>query len=408
MNIEKFIRRGIEQLKKEFGEESIKKAIQFVKDFDVEVPSWVFGPFGGGRFGEYIPPAAARNIYEKIDDISFVYKITGCGKKVMTHILWDFSKDGVEPDIGLVKNVYDYLKEKKLELGMVSPTYFLSGSHKGSFSSYDKNIRKRYINQTIFASEVAKKFGSNVISLWFPDGSLYPGQVDLDENYKLMKESIKEVYKKISDDVFVLIEYKLFEPGTYSTTIPDWGTSYILTKLRKKNAGVLIDIGHHPHGVNVEQIVATLISEGMRCGFHFNTRYAADDDHAVEPNPQMARIFYYLVKGKVISNKVKNKNWFYGLDQASGRENRIEAVIHSIDSLQISLAKASLIDNKILKKFQLEDDIIGANRYFNRCLMLADVRPIVYKARIEKNLPPDPIEEYRKSGYQRKIEKERR
>ncbi|MCD6221100.1 hypothetical protein J7K25_02945, partial [bacterium] len=84
MNIEKFIERGIEQLKKEFGEESIKKAIQFVKNFDVEVPSWVFGPFGGGRFGEYIPPAAARNIYEKIDDISFVYKITGCGKKVMT------------------------------------------------------------------------------------------------------------------------------------------------------------------------------------------------------------------------------------------------------------------------------------------------------------------------------------
>ncbi len=59
----------------------------------------------------------------------------------MTHILWDFSKDGVEPDIDLVKNVYDYLKEKKLEPGMVSPTYFLSGSHKGSFSSYDKNIR---------------------------------------------------------------------------------------------------------------------------------------------------------------------------------------------------------------------------------------------------------------------------
>ncbi len=39
MNIEKFIRRGIEQLEKEFGEESIKKAIQFVKNFDVEVPS---------------------------------------------------------------------------------------------------------------------------------------------------------------------------------------------------------------------------------------------------------------------------------------------------------------------------------------------------------------------------------
>lgn len=407
MEIEKWVENGIEQLSEEFGKEKVDKAINAVKSFDVEVPSWIFGPFGGGRFGQYTPPGAARNIFEKIDDAVFVYKLTGCGKKVMTHVLWDFSKDGINPDYELVKNVYEYLKEKNLGLGMVSPTYFLIGSHKGSFTNPEKRIRERYIEQTVFASEVAEKFGSGVISLWFPDGSLYPGQVDLDENYKMMKKTIEKVYRNISDNVFVLIEYKVFEPGTYSTTIPDWGTSYIFAKQREKNAGVLVDMGHHPHGVNVEQIVATLVSEGMRCGFHFNTRYAADDDLAVEPNPQMARIFYYLVKGNVVTNRIKSKNWFYGLDQASGRENRIEAVIHSIDSLQLSLAKASLVDSEKLKEMQMRDDIFGANRYFNDVLINADVRPVVYKARMEKNLAPDPIEAYRKSGYQKKIEKER-
>jgi len=223
-----------------------------------------------------------------------------------------------------------------------------------------------------------------------------------------MKESLLKVYNRISEDVFVLIEYKLFEPGTYSTTIPDWGTSYILSKIREKNTGVLIDLGHHPHGVNIEQIVATLIAENLRCGFHFNTRYSADDDQAVEPNPQMARIFYYLVKGNVICNKDVNKNWFYGLDQASGRENRIEAIIHSIDSLQISLAKASVVNTEKLRELQEKDDIIGANRYFNNALINSDVRPIVYKARIEKGLPVDAIKEYKISGYQKKIEKERK
>ena len=408
MKIEKWVENGISQLSEEFGEKKVKEAIRIVKNFDVEVPSWAFGPFGGGRFGEYTPPGAARNLYEKVDDVSFVYKLTGCGKKIMTHVLWDFSEDGIEPDFKIVEKAYRYIKEKNLELGTVSPTYFLSGSHRGSFTNPEKKIRERYINQTIFASEIAKKFGNGVISLWFPDGSLYPGQVDLDENYKLMKESIEELYKKISDDVFVLIEYKLFEPGTYSTTIPDWGTSYILAKLRKRNAGVLIDMGHHPHAVNVEQIVAILISEGVRCGFHFNTRYVADDDHAVEPNPQIARIFYYLVKGKVVSNRMRSKNWFYGLDQSSALENRIEAVIHSIDSLQISLAKACLVDIEKLKKLQIEGDIIGANRYFNDVLINSDVRPIVFKSRIEKGLPPDPVKEFKNSGYQRKIEKERR
>jgi L-rhamnose isomerase len=39
--------------------------------------------------------------------------------------------------------------------------------------------------------------------------------------------------------------------------------------------------------------------------------------------------------------------------------------------------------------------------------MGADVRPLVAKARLEKGLPVDPLEEYVKSEYQRKIESKR-
>ena len=95
------------------------------------------------------------------------------------------------------------------------------------------------------------------------------------------------------------------------------------------------------------------------------------------------------------------------IDQCSSRENRIQAIIHSIDSLQISLAKAMLVDQKKLMEYQKEDSIILANRFFNNALILADVRPIVCKARNNKNLPIDPIEAFVKSGYQTKIEKER-
>ena len=41
---------------------------------------------------------------------------------------------------------------------------------------------------------------------------------------------------------------------------------------------MLVDLGHHAQGVNIEQIVALLAGEGRLGGFHFNNRKYADDD----------------------------------------------------------------------------------------------------------------------------------
>ncbi len=239
-----------------------------------------------------------------------------------------------------------------------------------------------------------------MVSRWLP----LSGQIELRGAYHNLREALEKSYEDIPRDVRILIEYKVFEPGTYSTTIPDWGTAALLARRLGPNVGVLVDLGHHHHGTNVEQIVAMLIAEGIPGGFHFNTRYAADDDLSVEPNPENARIFYELAVGDVIFNPDPLKNWAYMIDQCSSRENRMHAILHSVDSLQQSLAKAFLVDRDLLKKYQDGDEIILANRVFNDAIIGADVRPIVAKARLEKGLPIDPVEEYVKSGYQRKIE----
>jgi L-rhamnose isomerase / sugar isomerase len=399
----KWIDNGLKNLTDEFGEKKVKEAVESVKKFEIEIPSWALGPFGAGRFGDYTPPGCARNIHQKIEDAAFINKITGATPKIATHILWDFSKDGMEGDYDTALKVRDECKTRGLSFGAINPTYFLKGSETGSFASPVKETRERYIEQTILAGKIAKELGNGVLSLWFPDGSLYPGQIDLSDTYIRMKESLRECYKSIPEEVNILIEYKVFEPGTYSTTIPDWGTSYILAKSLGNNAGVLIDLGHHHHGTNIEQIVAMLIAENMQCGFHFNTRYAADDDHAVEPNQEMARIFYELVRGDVVVNK-QGKNWSYMIDQASGRENRIHALLHSVDSLQLSLAKAVLADTEKMYEYREKDEIICANRISNDGFINTDARPIVAQARMEKDLPLDPVAEYVKSGYQQKIQ----
>ncbi len=398
---------GIRLLELEFGKNRVRAAIEIVKKFQVEIPSWVFGPFGGGRFGAYMPPGFARNIYEKLDDAAFINELTGATKKIATHVLWDFSEDGITGSYDLAGEVAGQAQKRGLGIGSVSPTYFLKGSFRGSLSSQEKATTADYINQTLLAEKIAKKLAVGLLTIWLPDGSNYPGQVELQKAINSTRKSLIEIANKIDKSVKVLIEYKVFEPGTYSTVLSDWGSAYLTAKNFGPNGGVLIDLGHHFPSTNIEQIVARLIDEGMFCGFHFNSRYAADDDHAVEPNAELARIFYELKTGRVVGNEDPQKNWPYMIDQCSSRENRMIGLLHSVDSLQNSLAKAALVDREMMAGYQSRDEIILANRFFNDALLNADVRPIVAAARLEKNLPVDPVSDYVKSGYQSKIENER-
>jgi L-rhamnose isomerase / sugar isomerase len=396
---------SLNNLVNEFGINRVNSAIEAVEKFQVEIPSWIFGAFGGGRFGDYMPPGFARNIFEKLDDASFVNELTGASEQIASHTLWDFSEDGMEGSYDKAVEVKKAAESRGLKLGSINPTYFLRGSHTGSLSSYDEKVRERYIEQTILSGKIAEELSNKLLSLWLPDGSNYPGQLELDKLITNTIDSLKIISKNISKEVRVLIEYKVFEPGTYSTVLADWGSSLLMAQSYGPNAGVLIDMGHHFHSTNIEQIVARLISNNIHGGFHFNTRYAADDDHSVEPSPEIARIFYELVKGDAVFGQNK---WDLMIDQCSSRENRIHAIIHSIDSLQIALAKAMLVDQEKLIEYQQKDQIILANRYFNNALILADVRPILAVARSNKKLPIDPIVAFVKSGYQEKIEKERK
>ncbi|MCL5027977.1 MAG: L-rhamnose isomerase [Bacteroidetes bacterium] len=405
---EKQLEYGLKSLNEEFGEDRVNKAINAIEKFKVEVPSWVFGEFGGGRFGGYMPPGFARDINEKLDDAAFVNKLTGAVEGIATHILWDYSLDGLTGSFEIARQVANEANKRGLKLGSINPTYFLKGSHRGSLSAEESNTREKYVEQTILSVKIAGELANGIVAIWVPDGSNYPGQIELKKAYNNTKQSLKEVASEIvkinknsNKKVKALIEYKVFEPGTYSTVLSDWGSAYLIAKEFDGNAGVLIDMGHHHHSTNVEQIVARLLNEGIYGGFHFNTRYAADDDHAVEPNPEMARIFYELISGGGIFGK---NNWALMIDQCSSREKRIPAILHSIDSLQLSLAKAMLVDQKLLSAYQKNDEIILANRVFNNAIMNADVRPIVAKARLNKSLSLDPVKEYSKSGYQEKIE----
>ena len=83
------------------------------------------------------------------------------------------------------------------------------------------------------------------------------------------------------------------------------------------------------------------------------------------------------------------RDWAYMIDQCSSLENRMQAVIHTVDSLTVTYARALVLDWKRLKELQDMQAVIQANRVWLDALV-TDVRPIVAVARIEKGLAMNP------------------
>lgn len=408
------IDRGLDYMKARYGEGAVERAILMTQHFQVEVPAWQLwaGFGGGGRFEKGGSGGAARTTAEIAEDAGLLFRLTKSCPTFGMHILWFFSKDGMEGDFELAKKVRDELEGNGVHMGSISPTYFLAGSEDGSFTSQDAGVRKRYVEQTALGAKIAAELANGLLTLWFPDGTNYPGQRSLQDKIGLMKECMTGFWGLVDSNTKgkidkVLVEYKVFEPGTYSTTVPDWGTALLLSTLVPEKGGVLVDLGHHHHGTNIEQIVAHLLTFGIKGGFHFNTRYAADDDHSVQADYEMACIFAELVKGDVIMGKDAKRNWAFAIDQMARAERRIPSILKSIDALKRSVAKAALIDAGPLAECRKNIDIIGANAAWELALLHADATPIVMESYRRLGLHPDPMTAYLESGYQDSIEKSR-
>ncbi len=413
-NLDEIRIKGLEYLKSDFGDEAVEKSIEYTEKFIVEVPGWqVWEGFGGGgRFEGGGTGGAARNTEEIAEDVGLIHKLTNSTPTVGLHILWFLSKDGAAGDFEVALRVKEEFEKNNLKIGSVSPTYFVGDSEDGSFTSQNILVRKNYIEQTLFGAKVAAELSDGLLTLWFPDGTNYPGQRELKDKIGLLRDSIIEVWEKVPEDQKgklkrILVEYKVFEPGTYSTTIPDWATARELSRLFGEKGGVLVDLGHHHHSTNIEQIVANMIAFDIRGGFHFNTRYAADDDHSVQADYMMAKIFHELLRGDVIYNAEPSKNWVFALDQMARAEQRIPSILKSVDALKRSIAKAVLVDMSELSELQKAKDIIGSNVEFERALLNTDTSPIVMEAYRRQGLHPVPLIAYAESGYQQKIEKKR-
>ena len=377
--------------------DSAARIVEALDTFRIELPSWGFADTGT-RFGKFVQPAAASTIDEKFSDAGQVHALTGVCPTLALHVRWDFP-DGLESAGQIAGLVTRY----GVKPGSINPNLFEDQIYKfGSFGNPDETTRARALQHTKDSIQIARRVNSRDISLWFADGSNYPGTANIRQRRSWFERGLKAAHAALDANQRLLVEYKPFEPAFYHTDIADWGMALMLARAAGPQARVLVDTGHHYLSQNIEQIVAWLLAEGMLGGFHFNDRRYADDDltmGSIDPY-QVFRIFHEILYFEWETGS--RADIAYMIDQSHNLKGKIEAMIQTVTRAQELYAKAALVNAPELAAAQTACELVKAESLLQDAFA-TDVRPVIREWRVSKGLPVDPMAAFRESGYLERI-----
>jgi L-rhamnose isomerase/sugar isomerase len=345
---------------------------------EIETPSWGYGD-SGTRFATFQQAGRPRDVFERIDDAAEVHRLTGTAPAVALHFPWD-----AVDDLGALRR---HVEERGLRVGAVNPNLFQDPDYKlGAITHPDEAVRRKATEHLLECVEIARTLGSTAQSLWFADGTNYPGQDDLVARRERMLTCLAELYAALPAEQELLIEYKPFEPAFYATDLADWGSALLACQKLGDRARVLVDLGHHLHGTNIEQIVALLGAEGRLGGFHFNNRKYADDDLIVgSVNPFELYLIFFALGDRLPRLTI---------DQAHNVEAKVEAMVLSVVNLQEAHVQASLVDRDALAEAQAEGDVLRGHELLLDAYK-TDVRPQCAAMRESLGAAADPLAEVR-------------
>jgi len=353
-----------------------------LRAFAVETPSWGYGD-SGTRFATFTQPGRPRTVFERLDDAAEVHRLTGAAPAVALHFPWDA--------VGDLAALRSHAEGLGLRIGAVNPNLFQDPDYRlGSITNPDARIRDKAVGHLLECVEIARELGSTAQSLWFADGTSYAGQDDLRARRARMLDCLTRVYEALPPEQELLLEYKPYEPAFYATDLADWGSALLACQRLGERAKVLVDLGHHLHGANVEQIVAILAAEGRLAGFHFNNRKYGDDDLIVGSTNPWELFLIFVELGDALPRLT--------IDQAHNVERKLEAMVLSVVNLQEAYAKALLVDRAALAAAQAEGDVLGGHEALLDAYR-TDVRPLCAKARADLGAAEDPVAALRSSDW---------
>lgn len=384
---------------------NVEEIIQKLIDFQIAIPSWALGT-GGTRFGRFPGGGEPRSLEEKIEDIGLLHKLNNSSGAISLHIPWDIPSNAANIKALAAQNGirFDAMNSNTFQN---QPGQELSYKF-GSMQHVDKAVRKQAIEHNIEVIKYGIELGSESLTVWLSDGSNFPGQLNMRKAFQNTLESLQEVYAELPDNWKMYVEYKAYEPNFYSTTVGDWGQSFLYTSKLGPKAYTLVDLGHHLPNANIEQIVALLLMEEKLGGFHFNDSKYGDDDLTVGSiNPyQLFLIFKELVEGMDARgmNHASDLGWM--IDASHNVKDPLEDLLQSVEAIMIAYTQALLVDNKALEEAQRTNDVVLAQEILQSGYR-TDVRPLVAEARLRSGAALEPLLLFRSLKVRENLVKER-
>ncbi len=344
---------------------------------EIETPSWGYAD-SGTRFCVFPQIDGPRDVFERVDRAAEVHRLTGTAPAVALHFPWDAVDD--------LTGLRSHIESRGMRAGAVNANLFQDPDYRiGSVTNPDARVRAKALDHLLDCVRIAAELGSTAQSLWFADGTNYAGQDDLRERRRRMLAALEVLYAALPAGQELLVEYKPFEPAFYATDLADWGSALLLCRSLGERARVLVDLGHHLHGVNVEQIVALLAMEERLGGIHLNARRYADDDLIVGSVDPFG-LFMVFVELTADGGPLPRLT----IDQSHSIEPKVEAIVLSVLNVQEAYAKALLVDRDALRAAQANGDILGAHRLLLDAFA-TDVRGLCAQARVSLGAEADPL-----------------
>jgi xylose isomerase len=262
--------------------------------------------------------------------------------------------------------ILESINRTGLKIASVAVDHFADPIFKqGSFSSLDKSIRDKSLEDTKLAMDFAAEVDCDIVTIWpGQDGYDYLFQADYQKERQLFTEGIKAACE-YRDDITITLEYKIKEPRTHCYINTVGTTLLMINDIGYSNLGVAFDYGHSALGYeNPAESIVIINSYGDRLKhIHINDNFAMwDDDMIVGTVHTVAflEFFYWLDRLKY--------DGYITIDQFPYREDGKDAVNESVKWIDYLQKNIGATDNREIEEVLEKKDAILSSRLIRKLI----------------------------------------
>jgi xylose isomerase len=319
--------------------------------------------FGAGiwMFQQFVDRYASDAYGPPVGTLEAIDRAAAVGDIKVLDINYPFAGDGVS-----VEKVSKALDRTGLRAHAITPHLYMREFRLGSFTNPDPALRRKAIDLSKRAIEVARALDAKYVKFWpGQDGFDYPFQADYRRLWDYSVEGIRAVAQTDPAMQFA-IEYKLKEPRVHMFFSTAARTLLAIEDMGVDNVGIVMDLGHSFFAKETPADVLHLVSRrGKLVSVEVNDNWREWDDDMTVGSVHLGETLEFLLALRQI-------NWQGPvlLDQFPFREDPVEAARQSIRTIRALNRVLDRLDVAKLSATQDRQDALAAQRLVLDLLVL--------------------------------------